>query len=343
MDDPSDQRTQLYRDIAPLGLRPLWTVLDELVPSTPPPTMQPASWRYSEVRAYLMRAGNVISAEEAVRRVLILENPAAQGSASITSTLYAGLQLLLPGEVAPAHRHSQSALRFVVEGGEGAFTTVRGERLNMHQGDLILTPSFEWHDHGHEGRDPVVWLDGLDIPLIRALNVGFREDAPTRQQERTVADGTEQARWGSGLRPFAPNDQHARVERFSYPFSQWRQALEQLARGAVTTPDDGFCLEFINPVDAGPVLPTISAFCHLLPANFETRLQRRTDAGVYVVVEGSGRVTVFGRVMEVEPQDIFVIPSWAAFTIHANATLLLFSYSDRAVQQQLGVWRRELC
>jgi gentisate 1,2-dioxygenase len=312
MDDPNDQRTQLYRDIAPLGLRPLWTVLDELVPSTPPPTMQPASWRYSEVRAYLMRAGNVISAEEAVRRVLILENPAAQGSASITSTLYAGLQLLLPGEVAPAHRHSQSALRFVVEGGEGAFTTVRGERLNMHQGDLILTPSFEWHDHGHEGRDPVVWLDGLDIPLIRALNVGFREDAPARQQERTVADGTE-------------------------------QALQQLARGAVTTPDDGFCLEFINPVDAGPVLPTISAFCHLLPANFETRLQRRTDAGVYVVVEGSGRVTVFGRVMEVEPQDIFVIPSWAAFTIHANATLVLFSYSDRAVQQQLGVWRRELC
>jgi gentisate 1,2-dioxygenase len=343
MRDPNYRRTQLYEEIAPLGLRPLWTVLDELVPSAPRPTMEPATWRYAEVRSHLMRAGDIISAEEAVRRVLILENPGAPDTASITSTLYAGLQLLLPGEVAPAHRHSQSALRFVLEGGDGAFTTVRGERLSMHAGDLILTPSFEWHDHGHEGKDPVVWLDGLDIPLIRALNVGFQENAPVRQQERAAADGMERARWGSGLRPFAPSDHSARVERFTYPFTQWRPALEQLMRGSSATPYDGHCLEFFNPVDAGPVLPTISAFCHLLPTKFQTQSQRRTDAGVYVVVEGSGCLLISGRAMEVEARDIFVVPAWTHYTIRANETLVLFSYSDRAVQQQLGLWRRELC
>lgn len=342
MRKPDDRRTQLYEEMAPLGLRPLWTVLDELVPGAPRSTMEPAIWRYAEVRSYLMRAGEVISAEEAVRRVLILENPAARGTSSITPTLYAGLQLLLPGEVAPAHRHSQSALRFVLEGGDGAFTTVRGERLGMHPGDLILTPSFEWHDHGHEGKDPIVWLDGLDIPLIRALNVGFQETATVRQQERVTADGTERARWGSGLRPFAPDEPCARVERFTYPLAHWRSALDQLMRSANPTPHDGHCLEFINPVDGGPVLPTISAFCHLLPANFQTRPQRRTDAGVYVVVEGSGCLLSSGRTMEVEARDIFVVPAWTDFTIRANTMLVLFGYSDRAVQQQLGLWRREL-
>jgi gentisate 1,2-dioxygenase len=339
--DSNERRTELYKEIAPLGLRPLWTVLDELVPISPRPTFAPASWRYTEVRPYLMRAGDIISAEEAVRRVLILENPAAPGTSAVTPTLYAGLQLLLPGEVAPAHRHSQSALRFVLEG-DGAFTTVRGERLAMHPGDLILTPSLEWHDHGHEGKDPVVWLDGLDIPLIRALNVGFLESAPVRRQERVETGGTERARWGSGLRPFAPDRPCARVERFTYAFSQWRPALEHLMGASSPTPHDGHCLEFLNPVDGGPVLPTISASCHLLPAGFCTRPQRRTDAGVYVVVEGSGSVSTSGRTMDVDTRDIFVLPAWSDFAIRAKTTLVIFSYSDRAVQQHLGLWRREL-
>ncbi len=211
----------------------------------------------------------------------------------------------------------------------------------MHPGDLILTPSLEWHDHGHEGKNVVIWLDGLDIPLIRALNVGFQENAPV-QQQKAAAEGMERARWGSGLRPFAPNDPSARVERFTYPFVEWRSALERLKRGSIATPHDGHCLEFTNPVDGGSLLPTMSAFCHLLPADFQTRSQRRTDAGVYVVVEGSGCLLSSGRAMEIGARDIFVVPAWAHFTIRANTTLVLFSYSDRAVQERLGLWRREL-
>ena len=247
--------------------------------------------------------------------------------------------MLLPGEVAPAHRHSQSALRFVLEGGDGAFTTVRGERLGMHPGDLILTPSFSGMITGTKERIPSSgWMDWIFRSFARSTLVPGNRDCAAAGACHCGRHG---ARWGSGLRPFAPDEPCARVERFTYPLAHWRSALDQLMRSANPTPHDGHCLEFINPVDGGPVLPTISAFCHLLPANFQTRPQRRTDAGVYVVVEGSGCLLSSGRTMEVEARDILVVPAWTDFTIRAN-TMVLFGYSDRAVQQQLGLWRREL-
>ena len=128
----------------------------------------PALWKYRDVRPYLMESGELISAEEAERRVLVLENPGMRGASSITHSLYAGLQLILPGEIAPSHRHIQSALRFVIEG-NGAYTAVDGERVTMHPGDFIITPSWTWHDHGNPGTEPVVWLDGLDVPMVVLL------------------------------------------------------------------------------------------------------------------------------------------------------------------------------
>lgn len=147
------------------------------VPQTPNANCAPAYWNYQEIRPLLMESGNVIGAKEAIRRVLVLENPALRGQSSITATLYAGLQLILPGEVAPSHRHNQSALRFIVEG-KGAFTAVDGERTPMHTGDFILTPQWRWHDHGNPGSEPVVWLDGLDLPLVNLWAVVLRKTIP---------------------------------------------------------------------------------------------------------------------------------------------------------------------
>ena len=200
-------REQLYRDMAPLNLTPLWEVLHALVPQQPASPCVPALWKYDEVRPFLMRAGEAITAEEAVRRVLILENPKLRGQSAVTQSLYAGLQLILPGEVAPSHRHTQSALRFIVEG-SGAYTAVDGERTTMRPGDFIITPSWTWHDHGHEGRhpgdaqgsetgEPVVWLDGLDIPMIRFFDAGFAENDTAKSQQVTRAGRHE-------LRPLRP-------------------------------------------------------------------------------------------------------------------------------------------
>jgi gentisate 1,2-dioxygenase len=330
----------LYTDLKPLALAPLWTTLHDLVPSQPISRMRPAHWSYEAIRPLLLRAGKCISAEEAVRRVLIFENPGAVGTACITDTLYAGLQLILPGELAPAHRHTQSAFRFILEG-HGAFTTVGGERFDMEPGDLLLTPNFEWHEHCHDGKEPVVWLDGLDIPLVRSFNAGFAENAPARQQRILTPSGTNAAQWGSGLRPIGAGSALRRVARFAYPFREWHNALKAIARSGRPPGDEGYALEFVNPVDGSSVLPTMSAFCQLLPRGYATPSLRRTDARVFSVVQGSGRIRVGDFVYCPAVRDVFVVPSWTPYSIHADEEFVLFSYSDRAAQERLGLWQMQ--
>ena len=164
---------------------------------------------------------------EAERRVLILENPGLKGRSSITHTLYAGLQLILPGEVAPAHRHTQTALRFVVEG-EGAYTTVDGEKCPMSRGDLILTPTGLWHEHGHDGKDPVVWLDVLDLPVVYYLETSYAIEG----QRQTVKQGRgDQVYARGGLMPttvFQRSDK--RYPMLRYPWVEARAALQALRR-----------------------------------------------------------------------------------------------------------------
>src|SRR5439155_26674369 len=135
------ERQAFYQRIAPANLAPLWENLHRMVTPEPRPTAVPAIWHYRDVRPHLMQSGELITAQEATRRVLMLMNPGLGGEASITGSLFAGLQLIMPGEIAPAHRHTQSALRFIIEG-HGAYTAVDGERTAMEPGDFVITPSW---------------------------------------------------------------------------------------------------------------------------------------------------------------------------------------------------------
>src|SRR5689334_10913149 len=168
------ERRAFYDKIDKNNLTALWLSLADLVTPEPRSACRPASWRFDEIRAYMLEAGGLITAKEAERRVLVLENPGLPGQSKITTDLFAGVQMVLPGEIAPAHRHAQSALRFVLEG-DGAYTAVNGERTLMRQGDCILTPPMGWHDHSNEGPEPVFWLDGLDIPIVQFLDASFAE------------------------------------------------------------------------------------------------------------------------------------------------------------------------
>src|SRR5258707_109088 len=194
------ERREFYGRLERHSLAPLWEVLHGLVTPTPRTPIVPAIWRYAEIRPFLMEAGEIITARQAERRVLILRNPGMNGQAAVTHSLFAGLQLILPGEIAPSHRHTQSALRFVIEG-KGAFTSVDGERTTMHEGDFIITPSWTWHDHGNESDGPMVWLDGLDIPIVALLDAGFAQPGNAEQQMATKPTGDSLARYGSGLLP----------------------------------------------------------------------------------------------------------------------------------------------
>ncbi len=339
--DIASERSAFYRRIDQDNLTPLWEVLATLVPPLPATPCAAAIWHYEKLRPLLMEAGRLITARESERRVLVLENPGLRGASSITHTLYAGLQLILPGEVAPSHRHTQSALRFVVEG-TGAYTAVDGERTTMHPGDFIITPSWTFHDHGNPGDTPVVWLDGLDIPIVRFLDAGFAERHEQESQPLSRLEGDALARYGANMMPvdYAPPTHTTPV--FSYPYERSRQALTQLLDGGEMSAHHGVKLQYINPANGGYPMPTIAAFLQLLPKGFRGHGYRGTDGTVFSVVEGSGRSRIGEQVFEWGSKDVFVVPSWVRVEHEADQEAVLFSFSDRPVQKALGLWRQQL-
>jgi len=334
------ERADFYRRIDRENLTPLWESLAQLVPPRPSTPCVPAHWRYAEVRPHLMEAGRLITAQQAERRVLVMENPGLRGASSVTRSLYAGLQLILPGEIAPSHRHTQSALRFVVEG-SGAYTAVDGERTTMQPGDFIITPSWTFHDHGNPGDTPVVWLDGLDIPMVAFFDAGFAERYSEASQPLTRPEGDALHRYGQNLLPLEHTSAAAATPLLSYPYARSRATLEALRARSALHPCHGLKMQYTNPATGGYPMPTIAAYLQLLPGGFAGQGYRGTDGTVYCVVEGRGRSTVGDRVFEWQPKDVFVVPSWCRVAHSAEDDAVLFSFSDRPVQKALGLWREE--
>ncbi|MFN3643532.1 MAG: cupin domain-containing protein [Gemmobacter sp.] len=328
-----------YARIAELSALPLWEILGDVVGEAPVPLGVPHVWRYAEMRPLLLDAGARISAAEAERRVLALKNPALDRP-GISQTLFAGLQLVMPGEVAPAHRHAAGALRFVLESG-GGYSAVEGERCLMRRGDLITTPSWTWHDHENTGDAPMIWLDGLDVPMVNFFGTPFGEEHPDDQQPILRPDDASVARWGSGMRPYGEVHGHPWSPILSYPYDRSRAALMGASRSGTPHPQHGYKMTYANPMDGGHILPTIAAFLQFLPAGFETAPWRSTEATVLVAVEGEGTALVGGAEIAFAASDVIVAPNWTTLRLQAACDTVLFSFSDRAAQQRLGFWRED--
>ncbi len=337
----SNSRADFYERIGQRSMTPLWEVMCGLVTPEPASPCVPALWRYDEIRPFIMEAGGLITAKEAERRVLVLENPGMPGQSRITRSLYAGMQLILPGEVAPSHRHMQTALRFVIEG-SGAYTAVDGEKTIMRPGDFVITPQWCWHDHGNDSDAPMVWLDGLDIPIVQLFDASFAEHYEADEQPLTRPESDSLARFGAGLLPV---DQEAGVLSspvFNYPYARTREALETMRRTGEWDPCHGLKMKYVNPVTGDYAMPTMATFMQLMPRGFAGTPYRSTDGMVYVCVEGTGETVINGETFTWGPRDTFVVPSWAAH--HHKVTgddAVLFSFSDRVVQEKLGLWREK--
>ena len=335
----SEARQAFYDRIATRHMAPLWEVMHRLVAREPAPGARPVVWRYDEIRDDILESGGLISAKEAERRVLVLENPGLAGTSMATDTLYAGMQLILPGEIAPAHRHTQSALRFVIEG-EGAYTAVEGERAYMAPGDFVITPTWSWHDHGNESDCPMVWLDGLDIPIVGLFRTTFAESHADDAQGESRPAGDSLARYGVGLLP-VDHEPAARPisPLFHYPYERTREALEAMRRAEEWDPCHGLKLAYVNPTTGGPAIATMGTYMQLLPKDFAGQDYRATEGQVFSVIEGRGRTRVGEEVLDWAPRDTFVVPAWARHAHEAAADAVLFSFSDRPVQRALGLWR----
>jgi gentisate 1,2-dioxygenase len=322
------------------ALGPLWTALHTLLPPERVSRVVPCHWRWADVRPLLLEAARLVEMERAERRVLVLCNPGLDGTYAITASLFAGLQIIMPGETAPSHHHTPAALRMVVEG-RGAYTTVEGIRCAMEPGDLIITPAMRWHDHGHEGQEPVVWLDGLDIPMVRAFDASWGSRMRPAAPPLTDTDPSADELTAAGLLPRTSRYPQIGYPQVRWPWSAVRRALA--AQAAQAPPATPVALRYVNPKTGAPPLATMGCEAQWLRPGERTRAERRTASAVFHVIEGEGESRVGEAIFAWSAGDTFAAPPWT-WIEHRNparSQACLFQYNDEPAVRALGLWEEE--
>jgi gentisate 1,2-dioxygenase len=334
----TDNIETLNADMAKKNLGGHWQLEFESYPPYPQTTVHPCLWKWKDVHESLMRAGDVVSMEQAERRTVRLLNPALKDRQATTHTIQFSFQYVKAGEHARPHRHTAAALRFILQG-SGAYTTVNGQKCVMDEGDLILTPQLTWHDHTNDSGKPIIWLDGLDIPLVQSLQQLLFEPHPDEAQpiEKT---SDQVALYYGHVRPSLRSP----AEFFHYKWSDTERSLRALVNTASPDRFDGYVLEFRNPVTSGPTMPTLQCALELLRPGQETEAHRHTSTVIYHVFRGSGSSAVGDQRLEWEQGDSFVVPLWYPHC-HVNRSTseeaILFSMSDAPVLKSLDLYREE--
>ena len=331
-----------YRELARVNSDAFWNRANAIEPWEPETRYRPTLWKYATMRELCIRAIDLVSPEKAGRRVITLMNDSEAGreNTAVCGWLFSGLQAMKPGEITPAHRHTASAHRFIMEGG-GAYTVVDGHRISLGKHDYVLTPNGCWHDHG-VSEDGVlsIWQDGLDIPLMNSLESNFYAvyDQPA-QAAAFPTDDLPQS-YGSGL---LPETREAWDKPFSpvmvYRWDATRAALESLAQVSDACPHDGYMMRYSNPMTGGWAMKTMGANMQMLPGGFRGKAHRHTGNVVYNVAQGRGYSVIGGKRFDWEEHDIFCVPAWM-WHEHVNTgeeEAFLFSFNDFPVMDALGV------
>ena len=319
----------------------LWNLDHRERQSDPKTRIKPHLWKWQEIYDSLLQAREKISVASGSveRRVIRLVNPGAPETEMTSHTMLLSFQLIQPGEVAPAHRHTMAAIRFILQG-KGAYTNVDGQKMVMEEGDLILTPQWAWHEHAHEGDEPMVWIDGLDVPFIQSLQViSFQ---PYRQGRLPVSEGIDPVSYYGMTRPVGE------IDTPSMPFLHYRwqdtyPSLQRLARGS-GNPHDGVALEYVNPATGGSTLPTLGCWIQMLRPGEHTKAHRHTSTSIYHAFRGSGTTMINGEPFHWEKGDTFIVPLWS-WHEHANRSsgeeAILFSMHDLPILKAFGLYREE--
>ena len=333
----------LYADMQRRHLLPLWTLEADLMPLTPRPKTQAYLWRYAELYDIAERSGRLVPVERGGdRRAIALSNPGLGSKPFATPTLWAAIQWLNGREVAPAHRHTSQAVRFIIDGA-GSYSTVEGDKVMLERGDFVLTPQWLWHDHGSDSDERAVWMDGLDIPLTSYLDASFFEAHPDAQQTVSAHLNGSVLKYGVGnLRPAWEERRTQHPPMFTYKWAETLRALENLAQ-VDASPFDDVIMEYINPQTGGPVMHSFTCHIQMLRPGVHTRAHRQVCSSVYHCFEGQGRVIIDGTEFAFKQGDFFVIPTWAAHEFHnaGDERAILFSMHDSPLVKAMYKYREE--
>ena len=332
-------RSDLVGALEAAQAQPLWDRYTRVTRREPGAPDAPWCWAWSTMEPLIDRAMREVGMQDAERRVLLLTHPAFQGAAVTTTNLSAGLQTLLPGETARAHRHTIQAIRFVMEG-SGAVTSVNDHRCAMSQGDLILTPAWAWHEHVHPGTGRVVWFDGLDLPLCTYLDTMFFEMGPAQSRPSDPPPTRAPAlRMGAvALAPDAFDLRNPSDSRFRYA---WERALDALT-SAAPEPDGSRLLRYVDGESRGAVAPTLDCYLLACCPGMPTRPWRSTSNAVCVVARGTGSSQVGGTTIHWKQNDVFTLPHWNWISHTADfGDAVIFMMTDRELLASLGYLRDE--
>jgi gentisate 1,2-dioxygenase len=337
---------QLYRDFEANNMAPLWTQRDDLMPVTPAPRAVPHVWRWKTLYDIAQRSGELVPVGRGgERRAVGLVNPGLPGTANATPTLWCAIQYLGGYETAPEHRHSQNAFRFVIEG-EGVWTVVNGDPVAMRRGDLLLTPGWNFHGHHNDTPNPMAWIDGLDIPFVNYTDVGFFEFGAERVTDEASPPVSRAERlWAHpGLRPVSELDAKISSPLGAYRWEYTDAALrEQLAledEGYPATVEQGHAaIRYVNPTTGGDVMSTIRCELHRLRNGISTVARHEVGSSVWQVFDGEGSVVLGDTETALQTGDLFVVPSWVPWSLHAGTQFDLFRFSDAPVMERLNFAR----
>jgi gentisate 1,2-dioxygenase len=328
---------QFNAELKQKNLAGYWETAEGEIYREPASSFEPCLWRWNDIHDAIVQAGEVVGLEMVSRRVIRLCSP---GKGTTTPSFQFNIQMLQPGEHAVAHRHTQAGIRFVLRG-KGARCVVENECFNMEEGDFLTNPSWTWHEHVNGATEPVLWIDALDSPLMRFLEVGFHQPHDTGQQAVSRSEGTTLVETGA-IRPSWIHGHSLQPPGYRYSWSETERALNQLAEKP-GDPYEGILLEYVNPLNGGPTLPTLCCAMQMLRPNEKTHAHRHTSSTVYHVFRGQG-VTVIDNVSyEWARGDSFSVPLWR-FHRHENRSdqpALLFVLSNKPALSALGYYREE--
>ncbi|MBV0881476.1 cupin domain-containing protein [Noviherbaspirillum sp. L7-7A] len=333
-DLPADYREALTQQ----NLVPLWPSLRAMLPpGRPSAKTQATFWSYKAIRPLLLKAGDLTPIEKAERRVLVLANPGhGLEKMQASPAMYLGMQLLLPGEWAPAHRHTPNAVRMIVEG-EGAYTTVDGEKCPMSRGDLILTPTGLWHEHGHDGDQPVIWLDVLDLPLVYYMEASYHVDGE-RQAVKTSRGDRICAHGGLLPAPFFQR-RNKSYPMLRYPWGEARAALEALA---VDQPElEAVQVTYVNPETGDDAQHILGYYALMLRPGQTLKLPVRSPAIMFHLIEGGAEVRIEDQSNVITEADTCCAPGYSAVTLRntsIDAPAFFFIADETPLHRKLGVF-----
>lgn len=320
------------------NLVPLWPSLRAVLPpGVPTRNTRATHWSYEALRPLLIKAGELTPIEKAERRVLVLANPGhGLENMKVSAAIYLGMQLLLPGEWAPSHRHTPNAVRMVIEG-DGAWTTVDGEKCPMSRGDLILTPTGLWHEHGHDGDQPVIWLDVLDLPLVYSMEASYHIGGERQTQ---VPGRGDRSYTRGGMVPTSVFGRSGKAyPMLRYPWVEARAALLAMADDQPTL--ESVQITYVNPETGADAQNILGFYARMLRPGQTLRLPARSPACVFHVIEGSVDAVIEDSTFTLSEADTCCAPGYTNVTLrnrHNDKPSFVFMADESPLHRKLGVY-----